>query len=255
MMPAAPVPIKDTATKAADSLAQGLFEGSPLQVHSVEPSIHFTTYDYTIAGMLFIGFVLIVWLYVSHRKRLGQVVRAFYISRYANQLSRDEVSVSSRVSVFLTILFVIVISLFMLQVNRYYNFYPVGEGPLAFGTVALSIVLVYLGKVILIRFLGFVFQTVKEAGDYVLSLFLFGNTLGLFLMPVVVCLAFARQFPQSVFVYSGFGIIVLFLTARLVRAVIIGLNSSRVSAFYLFLYLCTLEILPFIVLIKLFKVN
>jgi len=70
----------------------------------------------------------------------------------------------------------------------------------------------------------------------------------------VMCLAFFRQVSPSVFIYAGYAIIGGFLAVRLIRGLAIGFNSSRVSKFYLFLYLCTLEILPFIVLVKLIMI-
>jgi hypothetical protein len=42
------------------------------------------------------------------------------------------------------------------------------------------------------------------------------------------------------------------LAYRVLRLIQIGFSATGASIFYLFLYLCTLEILPFIVLIKLF---
>jgi hypothetical protein len=103
-----------------------------------------------------------------------------------------------------------------------------------------------------IRFLGFVFQVQREASEYTTSIFLFGNVLGLFMMPVVILLAFAKDVNPLVFIYSGLVILTSFLCVRLIRGLIIGINSLRVSGFYLFLYLCTLEILPFVILVKLF---
>ena len=102
---------------------------------------------------------------------------------------------------------------------------------------------------------GFVFQMQKEVSDYVVTLFLFCNTLGLFMMPIVICLAFARKVNPRLFIVAGGIILATFLCARLVRGLIIGINSVRVSRFYLFLYLCTLEILPLVVLLKLFLIR
>jgi len=74
--------------------------------------------------------------------------------------------------------------------------------------------------------------------------------LGLFMLPVVMCLAFVKQISPLVFIYSGFGLISVFLFTRLARGLIIGFNSMRVSKFYLFLYLCTLEFLPLLFAVK-----
>ena len=239
---------KDTAS---------IFQNSLLTAKDPKPVLHFTRYDYTVASILFFSFILFVWLYATNRKRLNQVISAFYVNRYANQLAREEISLGNRVSVFLSTLFVTTITLFILQVNQYYGFLLFQEGSFTFLFIGLIILVIYTGKMIVIRLLGFIFQVQKEALDYSTTVFLFGNTLGLFMMPIVICLSFARQVSPLIFIYSGFAILATFLCARLVRGLIIGINSTRVSRFYLFLYLCTLEILPFVVMMKLFflKIN
>jgi hypothetical protein len=234
---------KDTAS---------MFGSTLLSPKAETPKVHLTHYDYTVALILFLSFVLFVWLYTTNRKRLNQVIRSFYLSRYSSQMGREEVSLGNRVSIFLSTLFVVTLTLFILQVNAFYGHRMFVESKTTFLTIGGLIIAAYLVKIIVIRLTGFVFQAQKETGEYTVSVLLFGNTLGLFMMPVVICLAFARQISPLVFIYTGLSILATFLCARLVRGLIIGFNSSRVSGFYLFLYLCTLEILPFVILLKLF---
>ena len=251
--PVIPHTLKDSLIAPADTAtAPSMFRDHLLEVRSPEPQLHHTRKDFVIAGILFFAFVLFVWLYVSNRKRLSQIVKGFYINRYASQLARDEVSFGNRVSVFLSVLFVISLSLFTWQLSLHYGFIQAENGWKDLALIGFVILLIYTLKLAVIRLSGFVFQTQKAASDYVMTIFLFCNTLGLFMMPVVICLAFVKQIPSSVFIYTGLGIIGVFLCTRLVRGVIIGINSIRVSGFYLFLYLCTLEILPFAIMIKLF---
>lgn len=229
-----------------------MFGSTLLEPQNKEPQIHLTHYDYTVSLILFFSYVLFVWLYATNRKRLNQVIKAFYISRFANQLAREEISFGNRVSLFLSSLFVITVTLFAFQINKYYGLLDLGSDTMAFLVIAVALTSAYLLKIITTRFFGYVFKTQREAGEYTTSIFLFGNTLGLFMMPVVICLAFAKQVNPLVFIYTGLVIMATFLCARLVRGLIIGINSVRVSRFYLFLYLCTLEILPFVILVKIF---
>jgi hypothetical protein len=68
-------------------------------------------------------------------------------------------------------------------------------------------------------------------------------------------MACVKDVSPEVFIYSGGSVFVLLLLIRVLRGVLIGFNSIRVSKFYLFLYLCTLEILPFVIMAKLFMQN
>lgn len=245
--------IRDTARQLSQQ--NSLFEGHALQVQHTKPIIHYSNYDYVIAGVLFVAFLFFVWMYSQNRKRLGQLIKAFYVNRFANQLLREEVSVGNRMTAVLSVLFVLTLSLFAVQANSYFGWMAFKNGPLAYFVIAGSIFLAYGIKLLGIRIVGWVFQVKREASDYIFTVFLFGNSLGLFLLPVVVCLAFVRQIQAGYFVYFGLFLVASFLAVRLVRGVVIGYNSSRVSKFYLFLYLCTLEIVPLMVLLKLFMIN
>ncbi len=232
-----------------------LFEGHLLNKSAEKPQLHFTDFDFGVAALLLVAFILFVWLYAANRKRLGQVIKAFYINRYANQLGRDELSLGNRVSIFLSVLFVITVSLFISQSANYYGFNKDGSELLFFIKTAMVVSLVYGLKMVIVRFFGYVFQNQKDAGEYAMMVFLFCNILGLFLLPIVVCMAFVRDLSPFIFIYSGLSLFVFLLFIRLLRGVVIGFNSIRVSKFYLFLYLCTLEILPFVIIVKLFMLN
>jgi hypothetical protein len=232
-----------------------LFEGHLLNKITEKPQLHFTDFDFGVATLLFVAFILFVWLYSANRKRLDQIIKAFYINRFANQLGRDELSLGNRVSVFLSILFVISFSLFISLSASFYGFNESGNETWIFIKTAAVVSCIYGLKIMILRFLGYVFQTQKEAGEYAMMVFLFCNILGLFLLPIVVCMAFVRDLSPLVFIYIGISLFVFLLFIRLLRGVIIGFNSMRVSKFYLFLYLCTLEILPFLIIAKLFMLN
>jgi hypothetical protein len=229
-----------------------LFQNHSLEVKNSGPVLHFTQYDYLIASILFFSYILFVWLYFSNRKRLNQIIRGLYVGRYANQFAREGVSIGNRLVIFLSALFVLTLSLFVCQTAHYYGFLE-SQSPLSlFFITAIIILSIYSVKLVVIKFAGFLFETQKEIREYTVSIFLFCNTVGLFMLPIVICLAFFKQVNPLIFIYSGFSLISILFLTRLVRGLIIGLDSARVSKFYLFLYLCTLEIVPLVILSKLF---
>lgn len=242
-----------TPAKTADtSAAVSLFQNHLLPVKNERPVIHYTQYDYLVTSVLFLSYIMFVWLYISNRKRLNQIIMGLYAGRYANQLAREEVSLGNRVVIFLSALFVFTIALFFYQTAGYYGFLPPNSMKNTFFIAVLTIFFIYGIKLLVIKMLGFLFETQKEIREYTISVLLFCNAVGLFMLPVVICLAFLKQVNPSVFIYAGFTVIAVFFLTRLIRGLIIGLNSTRVSKFYLFLYLCTLEIVPLAIMIKLF---
>jgi hypothetical protein len=218
--------------KAADSAAAvSLFQDHLLKVKNEQPIIHYTRYDYLVTSILFFSYIMFVWLYISNRKRLHQIVAGLYAGRYANQLAREEVSVGNRVVIFLSALFVFTVTLFFYQTASYFGFLPFPNIIAAFFVTALIIFSIYSVKLLVIKLLGFLFEAQKEIREYTISVFLFCNAVGLFMLPIVICLSFLKQVNPSVFIYSGLLVIGVFFITRLVRGVIIGLSSTRVSKF------------------------
>ncbi len=238
------MPVKDS-TKTPS-----LFKNHLLIKHTPTPALHITQYDYWITSMLFFLFSIFVWLYVSNTKKISQVIKGFYQTRYSNQNARNEFSVGNRISFFLAAFFIITMSIFISQLLLFYHIDIFKKNFAELG-IALIIFVVYSIKFMVIKFLGNVFQVQKEMKDYTMLVFLFCNTLGLVMLPLVICLSFIKQIPPPVFIYTGIGIVITFFLIRMARGVFIGFKSSRVTKVYLFMYLCALEILPIIFLVKL----
>jgi hypothetical protein len=245
----------NTVIRPDTSKAVSLFQHHLLEAKNLGPVIHFTQYDYLITSILCFAYILFVWLYISNRKRLSQIVKGLYIGRYANQFAREGASVGNRLVIFLSALFVLMVSLFFYQTASYYGVLQTQHAVSLFFITAIIILSIYAIKLMVIKFAGVLFETQKEIREYTVSVFLFCNTVGLFMLPLVICLAFFKQVNPLIFIYSGFILIILLFLTRLVRGLIIGLNSPRVSKFYLFLYLCTLEIVPLVILSKFFLVK
>lgn len=234
------------------STTSSLFEDHLLNPSGNKPIIHLTAYDYLPATILFLSFVLFVILYVYNRKRLNQMIKAFYLNRVANQLMREEVSFVNRTSVILSFVAVVCLSMFAFQLIDFYGMqFPFGKNQLLW-IIPSTITGIYFLKIVVVKFMGYVFKTGTEADGYIYTILLFINTLGLFLLPVVIGIEFVKQAPPRLFIDLGYLIISAFLCTRMIRGVIIGINSTRVSGLYLFFYLCTLEILPLFILIKVF---
>ncbi len=231
---------------------KSLFDSHLLQPINNKPIIHFTNYDYLPALLLFVSFALFVMLYVYNRKRLNQIIKAFYFNRVANQLAREEVSITNRTTVILSILFLTSLSLFIYQLIDFYQYKLPFDKLNLIWIIPSGLFLSYLIKMISIKTMGFIFKVQTEASNYIFTLFLFINALGLCILPVVVGIYFVKQAPAELFIYIGCSIIFLFLGTRIIRGFIIGVNSVRISNIYLFLYLCTLEILPIFIAVKIF---
>jgi hypothetical protein len=117
-------------------------------------------------------------------------------------------------------------------------------------------VLVYLGfltaKVALVQLLGAIFKTRETTGNYLLNLLIFALLSGPVLL---IALVFIIYLKLVILLYICLFIFALLLVFRFMRGFFIGMALTKFSYLFLFVYLCSLEILPFLVLIKILLNN
>lgn len=116
--------------------------------------------------------------------------------------------------------------------------------------ILVSVIAFYLLRIIIIFATGIIFNT-KEAAGRQLKLFInIDNIMGVLLIPVLYIILFVRV--DFVF-YLGIIIIFILHIFKWFQSFIIGNSILGFSILHLFMYLCTLEIIPLIILVKLFS--
>lgn len=106
---------------------------------------------------------------------------------------------------------------------------------------AFIISIIFVLKIFVERILSLIFSSTKTYQSYFSDhLYMIGIS-GLIQLPFIVIYVYSQI---AFFLWLSLGILVLFWLFRLFRGVIIGYNQSRFSKSYIFLYLCSLEILP-----------
>ena len=104
-------------------------------------------------------------------------------------------------------------------------------------------------KKILYLMVGGVNNSLGETLEYIFNLNNYNRVLAMFLFPVVAILAFSPVFNPRLLVFAGLIFTVVIYGMTLQRGALI-LLKKHFSIFYLFLYLCTLEFLPLLLLFK-----
>ena len=183
---------------------------------------------------------LLKGVYWKHAKLLFMGVIA---QRYANQYLREENAFTERVNFITFLLMVISFSTVILK------FIPEISILEVLGLLV-SVVSFFLIKMGVILFLGNIFRIKDVARLGVFFSFLFDRFLGCFLLPFIVVLYFfSFEITASVLVLIAV-IVMILLVLKLFWLWKIGTKSFGFSHFYIFLYLCTLEIFPLLVLGK-----
>ena len=114
--------------------------------------------------------------------------------------------------------------------------------------IYLTILVLLLYRIVIIWGAAFVFQTQKLMKVQVTASRNIQFLTGVLLVPVILLMLY---FDGNFITYTAIAVIVLLQLFRLVKIVIIGKSSTIFSALHIILYLCALEIVPVLVLMRL----
>jgi hypothetical protein len=193
------------------------------------------------------------WLRVFYNKYFSQLFEAVVNNNLTNQIVRDENILVQRASVYLSIVFYLVAALFLYEFSLYrgWELADIGSGFPRFLFFAILVSAVYALKFLVLKIAGWLFDLERETALYIFNVFLLNNLLGILLLPLIALLAFHSILPADRLFQAALIIVGLLYVYRLFRGLLVGLGTSGFSPLYLFLYLCTLEIAPLLVLLRL----
>ena len=193
--------------------------------------------------LLTISFLLIAMLKSFYWKHAKLLFMGIFAQRYANQYLREENAFTERVSFITFLLMSINISLIILKLV------PKNSVLETFSLIG-GVMLFFILKIGLILLLGSIFRLKDISKLGVFFSFLFDRALGFFLFPLVIALYFFA-FNISSFVMLIVTIVfIVLLLLKLFWLWKIGTSAFGLSHFYIFLYLCALEISPLLLLGK-----
>jgi hypothetical protein len=238
-----------TEVKEKDFTVPSLFTGHRLPAKVLRPSAkQGTTADYTISAML-LCLLIFTWVQRFYAKRLRQVFKAAFLPRYLNQLERDGNLFTERISLGLSVVFVLVFTLALGQIaeNKFGLGFSSENGVLLYLLLCGAVCSIWLVKSSLIKILGIIFKTELYSQAYLFNNLIFNMITGIILFFPVVMTAYV---DPEVYTWVSIVIIFILLIYKSLRGIIIGLSNSDFSVLYLFVYLCTLEILPFVILYR-----
>jgi hypothetical protein len=201
---------------------------------------------YLIIGMLF----YLAFIKVTFPKYFSNVFQLIFQSPIRQKQTREQLQQNNLASLFSNILFILNASIFVSLIAIKNGWVDLT----LYSCIAYSVVgftTLYLFKFLFLWLSGWLFSQGEAIGNYSFIVFLTNKVMGVFLIPAILLLAFSPLTVQD-FAYNSALIIISFLFVyRYLISFSIVRASLKVSAFHFFLYLCTCEVLPMLVLYKL----
>ena len=193
--------------------------------------------------LLIFSFLLIAILRSFYWKHAKLLLMGVFAQRYANQYLREENAFTERVSFITFLLMSINISLVILKLIPKNSILEI------FSLIA-AVMLFFIIKTLIVLMLGIIFQLQDIAKLGVFFSFLFDRVLGFYLFPLLILLNFFAFNITPIILLLVAIIFISLLLLKLFWLWKIGVNAFGIPHFYIFLYLCTLEISPLLLLGK-----
>lgn len=196
--------------------------------------------------MLFLGVGLVRFFFPSD---FYSIIRAYYNERELQVISKEDTMLTSWSYIFLYILFSLSLGLFILLYKSQFSDSTLLT-PLHFLRISGVVAVLFILKILIIRFIAFVFEIERLVRQYITVIYLVYFNSMLFLIPALLFVTFlpADSFKLILILFSII-VSILFLY-RFSRTAWILFGNHKFSIFYLILYLCSLEIAPILVLVK-----
>jgi len=216
-------------------------------VHKGPLAINYQNTDWITIAFLACLFI-IAWIQTSYSKRLIQIFRAVAQPHFVNQMEREGNLFRERITLGLGFIYFAILSIFIFQIVHEFIGIPMGMSNLALTGIIFAVLFLYqIVKSSIVYASGRIFNTSEAARQYQLNILIFNHIIGILLLPLTII---AFYWNNTALLISGIITISLLLLYRLFRGILTGLNNKSYNLFYLFVYLCTLEILPLLLLYK-----
>ncbi len=195
-----------------------------------------------IAAILVLAFAVLAWVNMVSPKQWTVLSRSFAAFRLGHYRLREDLDIRDRTLTGLMVLATLVIALFAYQVLLFLGW--TAPGMAAFGHIALVTAGVVAGQIVLLRLIAALPDGNGGLTEYLYTMIVLHVVLGLFLLPAVTLMAFPANVAWRAWIWPvGVAIAAAVVVFRWVRAFAIGVGNGTPLR-YIFLYICTLEILP-----------
>ncbi len=186
-----------------------------------------------------------------YKSVLAKVYRSFLNDNFLKMVHRDYGAVTMIPYLILYAFSLILIGTFLFIILNYYQIALFSTPILNLLVSVGAVFAIFFTKHFVLQILGSIFPISKEIEQYSFTIIIFGIMIGFLLLPAILLISYAPPNLTTTLIYGTFIVIVLIYLYRILRSLFIGLKYISLHKFHFFVYLCTIEIAPLLVLTKL----
>lgn len=184
-------------------------------------------------------------------KYFADLFRLFFRTTLKARQVREQMVQTPLPSLLLNIFFTLTAGLYITFLVRHYDRAGSENFWVLLGYAVAGLLLIYTVKYLGLRLSGWLFNMPEVADAYAFIVFIINKAAGIFLLPLLVLLAFTKgNVYQAALTFSFVGLGAL-LIYRFILSYAVVRTQIRVAPFHFFLYLLAFEVVPLLVIYKL----
>ena len=200
---------------------------------------------YLLSGLLlFLAFIKLVF-----SRYFKNVFRLFFQPSFRQKQTREQLLQNNLPALLLNLFFLFSGAVYISFLLQYYHLTHIAYWPLLLYTLAFLVIL-YVGKYLLLKFSGWVFDVKESANAYIFSVYLINKILGVILIPFSLLIAFSSPPVISICITISFLIIILLYLYRYMVSYAPVRKQMSLSVLHFLLYIFAFEITPLLIIYK-----
>jgi len=255
-------PVSDSVIFSESPASDSSGSRQPVFIESFPPHEEFRDnfHSENLAGISFPDWYFIIiliilsslaWARIMYGKFLNSTWASAYSYQLADKAYTESGVVQRRFGFGLDLLYLLNMSLFLNLLNLFFLPGFIASDGIQFLIQAFLILsLLVLFRLFIMRLTGFIFERSELFKGFLYHYFLYNKVIGMILIPFLFAIPYTQGKLQETLIFTGISMIILVQFFRMFRVSVYVLKNV-VLLFYLILYLCILEILPVLVIIKL----
>jgi hypothetical protein len=219
---------------------QGMELLEKLQIH--QPTWYFV-YLFTLISFF-------AWIRLYYGNNLTQTVQASINFQVANRMFNDNSMLQTQLDMLLYLFYFLSNAFFLYFIEMRLGLHPhaLNGGWLYLFNLAL-LAGVFFSRVVLLNAAGIFFNQQRLVKEYLYNLFIFNQLSGMVVLPLLFLLVYTTGWLHEVVFWLSLAASFSIVVMRLIRGLVFS-SRKDVLLFYMFLYLCALEIAPLVLLYR-----
>ncbi len=242
------------------------FSRSALQAHpyfnlngAVAAQKQMIVHDPANKDLVFYAIVALVLFFAiikaTFPKYMQDLFRLFFRTTLKQRHLSEQLSQTPLPSFLLNLFFFFLAGLYLSFWIEHAGYNPFSDFWVLLAYLLLALVLAYLIKYSTLRLTGWLFRAREAAASYLFTVFTINKMTGIFLLPLVVVMAFAATPVFTMALTLSWVVLVALLLYRLVLSFRVVRKQVQLSGFHFLLYVAGFEIAPLLVIYKLIVLN